>query len=75
MRCDADEGCRTPDVELSGDYHSFAGYGWFLRFHPECCPGGMDGSSCHRDHPDDWAPNPDERASWEDDPEIAERAG
>lgn len=32
--------------------HDFAGYGYYIRFHPECCPREYDGTTCEDEHPD-----------------------
>jgi hypothetical protein len=47
--CSADKDCPRPDDWV--DQICFAGYGYILAFHPECCPGRFDGSECFRDHP------------------------
>ena len=54
MYCDSDK-CPRPKEILPENYeHAFAGYGYYVKFHPECCPLQMDGSDCDYEHP-----NPD----------------
>lgn len=52
--CDAEEcGKEVSD----NDVHTFAGYGYLLHFHAECCPLDFDGTKCSRSHPKiyrDW---------------------
>lgn len=38
------------------EQHSFSGYGFWISFHPECCPGWMDGTACRKEHPAGWTP-------------------
>lgn len=42
------EACDAEDCpgRIGPTDHSFSGYGWYARFHKECCPGEMDGSPC-----------------------------
>lgn len=65
--CDAGYDCRRPRVVVGarrlpghldpeGIAHGFAGYGFWVQYHPECCPGHVDGSVCEYDHPDGWMP-------------------
>jgi hypothetical protein len=51
MRCDADP-CLRPDAEIPEPPHAFNGYGYRVRFHPECCPiTNEDGPDCDKQHP------------------------
>lgn len=56
--CDAGADCKRPGEAVSerGLRHDFAGYGWYCKFHPECCPGEMDGTTCDKSHPPGWTP-------------------
>jgi hypothetical protein len=38
--------------------HNFSGYGFWVKYHPECCPRQMDGSDCELEHPDDVDASP-----------------
>jgi hypothetical protein len=33
--------------------HTFAGYGFFIAYHPQCCPREVDGWNCEEDHPEE----------------------
>lgn len=35
------------------DRHSFSGYGFYIVYHPECCPKECDGTVCDLDHPEE----------------------
>lgn len=69
MRCAAGTECKRPSRwaravsgrPLAGEVgtgrdHMFAGYELYAVFHPECCPGFMDGSPCEQEHPEGWEP-------------------
>lgn len=32
------------------DDHSFSGYGFYVKYHEECCPRTVDGSDCGFNH-------------------------
>ncbi len=49
MNCHA---CDKP-IRPRDEKHAFAGYGFYVEFHPECCPTEMDGSECDKDHPEE----------------------
>lgn len=54
--CDKKD-CPDPESHVADNIdHMFSGYGWIARFHPECCPGDMDGTVCTNEHPDGWKP-------------------
>jgi len=62
MWCDSDD-CPRPDDALDDgsdeNYpHTFSGYGWYCKYHPECCPGAMDGTDCSYEHPEGWVAHP-----------------
>ena len=43
MVCD---GCET-EIENENEAHNFAGYGYYLHYHVQCCPMFFDGSPCN----------------------------
>ena len=48
MYCDNDD-CPRPREPVD-DGHAFSGYGYRVKFHPECCPRELDGTTCAGDH-------------------------
>ena len=44
--CDA---CRRA-IEPHETPHLFAGWGFFVAYHPACCPRTLDGDECDRGH-------------------------
>jgi hypothetical protein len=45
------EDCKRPEDWIGTPVHQFAGYGFYVVFHAECCPIECDGTVCDRDHP------------------------
>ncbi len=46
MYCDSFACTRRTDVVPEGGRHMFYGYGYYLCYHPECCPRSYDGTTC-----------------------------
>lgn len=44
--------CHKCGKEIKGNSHSFAGHGYYVEYHPECCPKEMEDIHCHLDHPE-----------------------
>jgi hypothetical protein len=54
MWCDGDK-CPRPNEPITGgvtNIHCFSGWGFFVKFHPECCPRDVAGDKCMLRHPD-----------------------
>lgn len=46
--------CMKCSKEVSvNEAHTFAGYGFFIAYHPQCCPREVDGWNCEEDHPEE----------------------
>lgn len=47
------EKCRKDVKEVGiSKQHCFSGYGFFVIYHPECCPKECDGTICELNHPE-----------------------
>ena len=46
--------CDECGKAVGDDAHKFAGWGFFVKYHPACCPGEVDGDRCDEDHPEGW---------------------
>jgi hypothetical protein len=42
--------CSKCGLPIDEKPHSFAGYGYYIEYHKECCPKELDGSECGLDH-------------------------
>lgn len=51
MACDNPD-CVRPEERVSdNEAHEFSGYGFYVKYHPECCPRWEDGMDCLHEHP------------------------
>lgn len=53
MWCDSED-CKRPKEPVDENKgHYFHGYGYMVKFHPECCPREFDGTECDLPHPEE----------------------